>query len=140
MDARRDWGHAKDYVEGMWLMMQQEEPEDFVLATGVTTSVRDFVRHAFAYAGVTLRFEGQGEDEKGYVESCSDSTYQLPIGKQVTGIHPRYFRPAEVDILIGDASKAREKLGWEPKYSLQQLVTEMMQEEIVYQKLKGRHL
>jgi len=138
MDARRDWGHAKDYVEGMWRMMQQEVPEDYVLATGITTSVRDFVRLAFGYAGITLYFEGEGENEKGFVASCSNSQYQLPVGRQVTAIHPRYFRPAEVDILIGDATKARQQLGWEPKYSLEQLVTEMMHEEIIFQTKKKR--
>lgn len=130
LDARRDWGHAKDYVEGMWLMMQQEKPEDFVLATNVTTSVRDMVTMAFAHAGITIRFEGSGKEEKGLVVSCSDSRYQLPAGKQVVGIHPRYFRPAEVDLLIGDATKAKTNLGWKPKYDLPMLVREMMEEDI----------
>ena len=136
LDAKRDWGHAKDYVEGMWLMMQQEQPEDYVLATNVTTSVRDFVRMAFDHVGVTLRFEGDGEQEKAFVESCRLPDYQLPIGKQVVGIHPRYFRPAEVDLLIGDASKANQQLGWKPKYDLPMLVQEMMTEELKYQHSK----
>ena len=136
LDARRDWGHAKDYVEGMWLMMQQEKPEDYVLATGITTTVRDFVIMAFAEAGITLRFEGTGIEEKAFIAACDNSLYQLPIGKQVVGIHPRYFRPAEVDLLIGDATKANTQLGWYPKYNLQMLVKEMMAEEFIYQKNK----
>jgi GDPmannose 4,6-dehydratase len=135
LDAKRDWGHAKDYVEGMWLMMQQEIPEDFVLATGVTTPVRDFVSMAFEQVGIELEFKGQGIDEKAFVAKCNNSSYQLPIGKQVVGIHPRYFRPAEVDLLIGDATKANTKLGWKPKYDLPMLVKEMMEEELIYQKV-----
>lgn len=133
LDAKRDWGHAKDYVEGMWLMLQHDVPEDFVLATNVTTSVRDFVIMAFAHVGINLRFEGEGENEKAFVDTCSDPKFQLPQGKQVVGIHPRYFRPAEVDILIGDATKANTILGWKPKYDLQMLVTEMMEEELKLQ-------
>jgi GDPmannose 4,6-dehydratase len=136
LDAKRDWGHAKDYVEGMWLMMQQEVPEDFVLATGITTTVRDFVSMAFAEAGIELSFTGTGIDEKAFVASCSNPDYQLPIGKQVVGIHPRYFRPTEVDLLIGDATKANTKLGWKPKYDLPMLVKEMMQEELKAEKSK----
>jgi len=130
MDAKRDWGHAKDYVEGMWLMMQQEVPEDFVLATGITTTVRDFVSMSFAEAGVELEFKGEGIDEKAFVTKCSNPDYQLPIGKQVVGIHPRYFRPTEVDLLIGDPAKANTKLGWYPKYDLPMLVKEMMEEDL----------
>ena len=133
LDAKRDWGHAKDYVEGMWMMLQQEVPEDFVLATNVTTSVRDFIIMAFDHVGIQLTFKGEGENEKGFVESCSNPLYQLSAGKQVVGIHPRYFRPAEVDLLIGDATKANTKLGWKPKYDLQMMVTEMMEEEIKFQ-------
>jgi GDPmannose 4,6-dehydratase len=136
LDAKRDWGHAKDYVEGMWLMMQQEVPEDFVLATGITTTVRDFVGMAFAEAGVELNFTGEGIDEKAFVAKCSNPDYQLPVGKQVVGIHPRYFRPTEVDLLIGDATKANTKLGWMPKYDLPMLVKEMMEEELKTQKGK----
>ncbi len=132
LDAKRDWGHAKDYVEGMWMMMQQEEAEDYVLATGITTSVRDFVRMAFDQLGISIEFKGMDENEKAFVTACSDPRYQVAIGKQVIGIHPRYFRPAEVDLLIGDATKAKTKLGWEPKYSLEMLVKEMMEEEIKY--------
>lgn len=133
LDAKRDWGHAKDYVEGMWLMLQQDKPEDFVLATNVTTSVRDFIKIAFEYVGIKLSFSGEGEEEKAFIESCSHPSYQLPVGKQVIGIHPRYFRPAEVDLLIGDATKAKEQLGWAPKYDLDMLVKEMMEEEIKFQ-------
>lgn len=136
LDAKRDWGHAKDYVEGMWLMMQQDQPEDYVLATNVTTSVRDFVIMSFAELGVTLEFRGEGIDEKAYVVACDHPEYQIPIGKQVVGINSRYFRPAEVDLLIGDASKAKAKLGWEPKYDLKMLVNEMMREDIYKEKLK----
>ncbi|MBK7885591.1 MAG: GDP-mannose 4,6-dehydratase [Chitinophagaceae bacterium] len=136
MDAKRDWGHAKDYVEGMWLMMQQDEPEDFVLATGITTSVRDFIRMSFNYLGIEIEFKGTDEKEKAFVVKCNNPQWQLPIGRQVVGIHPRYFRPAEVDLLIGDATKANTKLGWKPKYDLQMLVNEMMEEEIKFQQLK----
>lgn len=131
LDAKRDWGHAKDYVQAMWLMLQQEQPEDFVIATGVTTSVRDFVRMAFQYMGIELSFSGEGLNEIGVVVSCKNSNYQLPVGKEVVGVHPRYFRPAEVDLLIGDATKARNVLGWSPKYDLQQLVNEMMAHELI---------
>ena len=135
LNARRDWGHAKDYVEGMWMMMQQEKPEDFVLATGVTTSVRDFVKLAFGNLEIEIEFKGKDENEKGFVKSCGHPSYQLPVGKQVVGIHPRYFRPAEVDLLIGDATKANTKLGWKPKYDLAMLVKEMMEEEIRFQEI-----
>ncbi len=130
LDAKRDWGHAKDYVEGMWRMMQHETPEDFVLATGVTTTIRDFVIMAFAEVGITLNFTGQGIEEKGFVKACSNSLYKLPTGKQVIGIHPRYFRPAEVELLIGNASKAHKLLGWKPTYDLPMLIKEMMKEEL----------
>jgi GDPmannose 4,6-dehydratase len=139
LDAKRDWGHAKDYVEGMWMMLQQDEPDDYVLATNVTTPVRDFIRMAFGHVGIELKFEGSGEQEKGFIEKCNNPLYQLPVGKQVVGIHPRYFRPAEVDLLIGDASKANTKLGWQPKYDLQMMVTEMMEEEIKHQSEHKTH-
>lgn len=130
LDAKRDWGHAKDYVEGMWRMLQQEIPEDYVLATGVTTTIRDFIRLAFGYVGIDLDFTGEGENEKGYIKSCSNEKYMLAKSTQVIGIHPRYFRPAEVELLIGDATKAHTKLGWKPVYDLQMLVDEMMEQDL----------
>jgi GDPmannose 4,6-dehydratase len=133
LDAKRDWGHAKDYVEGMWLMMQQNEPEDYVLATGITTSVRDFVKMAFEEVGVQIEFKGLGIDERGFVVSSDNPAFPLEMGRQIVGIHPRYFRPAEVDILIGDATKAKTRLGWVPKYDLPMLVKEMMSDEIITQ-------
>jgi GDPmannose 4,6-dehydratase len=136
LDAKRDWGHAKDYVEGMWLIMQQEKPEDFVLATGVTTTVRDFIKMSFAEAGIELAFKGEGINETAVVTKCSNPLYQVAIGQEVVAIHPRYFRPAEVDLLIGDATKANTQLGWKPKYDLQMLVSEMMQEELATQSKK----
>ncbi|MCK5815333.1 MAG: GDP-mannose 4,6-dehydratase [Flavobacteriaceae bacterium] len=130
LDAKRDWGHAKDYVNAMWLMLQQEQAEDFVIATGVATSVRDFIRMSFAEVGVTLEFSGEGENEVGKIKSCSLPEYQLEIGKTVVKIDPKYYRPTEVDLLIGDATKCEEKLGWTPKYSLQELVKDMMQSDL----------
>lgn len=126
LDAKRDWGHAKDYVEGMWLMLQQDKPEDYVLATGVTTPVREFVRMAFAEAGIEVDFKGEGVKEKGVVVSCSNPDYQIKQGTTVVSVDERYFRPTEVDILIGNATKAKNQLGWEPTYSLQELVSEMV--------------
>jgi len=137
LDAKRDWGHAKDYVEGMWRMLQHDKPEDFLLATGITTTIRDFIIMAFAEIGITLEFKGEGVDEKGYIKSCSHPSYNLEIGRQVIGIHPRYFRPAEVELLIGDATKANTILGWKPTYDLPMLVKEMMEEELKYQSKKG---
>jgi len=126
LDAQRDWGHAKDYVEAMYLILQQEKPEDFVIATGITTHVRDFVRMAFAELGIVVEFKGEGVDEKGYIVSCSNPDYQVEIGKQVVAVDPKYFRPTEVDLLIGDPTKCNEKLGWKPKYDLKALVSEMV--------------
>jgi GDPmannose 4,6-dehydratase len=125
MDAKRDWGHAKDYVEGMYLILQQDRPDDYVLATGITTSVRDFIRMAFEVVGIEIEFKGTGVNEKGYVKSCAKD-YPLPIGKEVVAIDPRYFRPTEVELLIGDASKARRELGWNPQYNLIALCSEMV--------------
>ncbi len=130
LDARRDWGHARDYVEAMWLMLQQEMPLDLVIATGVTTSIRDLVRMAFAELGIELVFEGSGLSEKGRVARCSDSRFHLPEGKEIISIDPRYFRPAEVDLLVGDAAKAKEVLGWAPKCTLEELVREMVREDL----------
>lgn len=129
LDAKRDWGHAKDYVEGMWLILQQETPEDFVLATGITTPIRDFVKMAFGEIGVELKFEGAAENETATVAACSGK-YQLPVGKVVLKVDPRYYRPTEVDLLIGDPSKAQAKLGWTPKYTLAQMVEEMVASDI----------
>jgi len=130
LNALRDWGHAKDYVEAMWRILQQDEPEDYVIATGVTTSVRDFVRLAFAEIGVELAFEGEQENEIARVKSCSNPDYQLTIGKTVVKVDPTYYRPTEVDLLIGDPTKSKTKLGWEPKYNLQSLVREMVESDI----------
>lgn len=130
MDAKRDWGHAKDYVEAMWRILQQDKPEDFVIATGITTTVRDFIKMAFAETGIELEFKGKGVKEKGIVKSCSNPAYKLPKGKEVVVVDPEYFRPTEVDLLIGDATKARTKLGWKPKYDLKALVKEMVASDI----------
>tara|TARA_R110002167_G_scaffold84156_10_gene228750 strand:+ start:3688 stop:4800 length:1113 start_codon:yes stop_codon:yes gene_type:complete len=130
LDAKRDWGHAKDYVRMMWMILQAEVAEDWVIATGKTTTVRDFVKMAFGELGVTLEFKGESVDEKGYVKSCSNPAIQLEIGKEVLCVDPKYFRPTEVDLLIGDASKANTKLGWIPEYELKDLVKEMMQSDL----------
>ncbi len=130
LEAKRDWGHAKDYVMAMWLMLQQEEPEDFVIATGVTTSVRDFVRLAFAHAGVEVAFKGHGEMETGVVEKVLIPDCNVSVGDVVVEVDKRYFRPTEVDLLLGDATKAKEKLGWVPKYTLDELAKEMVQSDI----------
>jgi GDPmannose 4,6-dehydratase len=130
LNAQRDWGHAKDYIEAMWLMLQQEKPEDFVIATGITTTVRDFVRKAFNIVGIELAFEGENEQEIAKVKSCINPSYQLEIGKVVVRVDPRYFRPTEVDLLIGDATKANEKLNWKPKYDLDSLVEEMVLSDV----------
>ncbi|MDB3938267.1 GDP-mannose 4,6-dehydratase [Flavobacteriaceae bacterium] len=130
LDAKRDWGHAKDYVRMMWMILQANKPEDWVIATGETTTVRDFVRLAFNEVGVELEFKGTGVDEKAYVVSCSDEKYQLKIGKLVLSVDPTYFRPTEVDLLIGDPSKAKEQLGWFPEHDLVSLVKDMMQSDV----------
>jgi GDPmannose 4,6-dehydratase len=130
LNARRDWGHAKDYVEGMWRILQQDTPEDYVLATGVTTPVRDFVRMAFGELGIELEFRGENEQEVGVVKSCSHPDYLLPIGKEVVAVDPRYYRPTEVDLLIGDPTKAHEKLGWKPTFDLPMLVADMMRSDV----------
>jgi len=130
LDARRDWGHAKDYVEAMWLMMQQEVAEDFVIATGITTTVRDFVKMAFAEIGIQLAFNGKDEAEYGEVVHCENPDYHLQKGKKIVEVDPKYFRPTEVDLLIGDATKARKKLGWKPKYDLAGLVREMVHADL----------
>jgi GDPmannose 4,6-dehydratase len=130
LDAQRDWGHAKDYVEAMWLILQQDTPEDYVIATGITTRVREFVRMAFAYVGIEVEFTGEGVDEKGIVKSCSNPAYQVAIGTEVVAVDPRYFRPTEVELLIGDPTKAQTKLNWKPKFDLNALVDDMMQADV----------
>ncbi len=129
LDSKRDWGHAKDYVEGMWRILQHDTPEDFVLATGITTPIREFVKMAFLEVGVELEFEGHEENEIAKISKCSGK-YQVPIGKVVLKVDPRYYRPTEVDLLIGDATKAKEKLGWTPKYTLAEMVTEMVASDL----------
>ena len=141
MDAKRDWGHAKDYVEAMWLMLQQDKPEDFVIATGVTTKVRDFITAAFNEVGIILRFEGEGVEEKGIIDSIDEAKYkaatgletrnpQLETGNTLIEVDPRYFRPTEVELLIGDPAKAQEKLGWKPKYDLEGLLKDMVSSDL----------
>jgi GDPmannose 4,6-dehydratase len=130
LNAQRDWGHAKDYVEAMWRILQQDKPEDFVIATGVTTAVRDFVRMAFSEVGIELEFIGTDSEEKGIIKACNHPVYQLETGKEVVAIDANYFRPTEVDLLIGDATKAKEKLHWQPKYTLPELVKEMVASDL----------
>ncbi|WP_295127612.1 GDP-mannose 4,6-dehydratase [uncultured Chitinophaga sp.] len=130
LDARRDWGHAKDYVEAMWKILQQDTPEDFVIATGITTPVRDFVRMAFNEVGIELAFVGEGVNETAVVAACRNKEFILPIGKEVVAVDPKYFRPTEVELLIGDPTKAKTKLDWEPKYDLPALVKEMMAADV----------
>lgn len=130
MDSLRDWGHAKDYVEAMYLILQQEKPEDFVIATGVTTSVRDFVRMSFSEIGVELAFTGEGVNEVGTVVSSTNPDFPVEVGQAVVCVDPRYFRPTEVDLLLGDPTKAMSKLNWKPKYDLPALVKDMMTADI----------
>ena len=130
LNALRDWGHAKDYVEAMWRILQQETPEDFIIATGKTTSIRDFVRMAFQEIGVTLAFEGSQENEIAKVQACSNPAYQLEIGKVVVRVDPSYYRPTEVDLLLGDPTKAKTQLGWTPEYDLAGLVREMVASDL----------
>lgn len=130
LDAQRDWGHAKDYVRMMWMILQADQPEDWVIATGKTTPIRDFVKLAFKHIGVTLQFVGSGVDEVAIVKEATNPDYQLQVGKEVLAVDPRYFRPTEVDLLIGDATKAKEKLGWTPKIQLEELIEDMMQSDI----------
>jgi len=130
LNALRDWGHAKDYVDAMWRILQQDKPEDFVIATGITTSVRDFVRMAFNEIGVELAFEGENENEVAKVISCNNPLYQLEIGKIVVSVDPDYYRPTEVDLLIGDPTKSKTQLGWKPEYNLQALVKEMVESDL----------
>lgn len=141
LEAKRDWGHAKDYVRMMWMILQADKPEDWVIATGKTTTVRDFVRLAFAEVGIKLRFEGDGVNEKGIIDSIDKTKFETSTSQQINvststegqtliEIDPSYFRPTEVDLLIGDPTKAKEQLGWIPEYDLQALVKDMMQSDI----------
>lgn len=144
LDAQRDWGHAKDYVEAMWRILQQATAEDYVIATGVTTRVRDFIKMAFNEVGLTLKFQGEGVDEVGVLESIDAEKYQAALGKDfatkdiklpaigsiIVRVDPAYFRPTEVDLLIGDPTKSKTKLGWQPKYDLKMLVEEMVSSDV----------
>jgi GDPmannose 4,6-dehydratase len=130
LDAKRDWGHAKDYVEAMWLILQQDKPEDYVIATGITNTVRTFIQMAFAEVGIELNFEGEGAGERAVVAHCANPDYQVPVGKEVLCVDQRYFRPTEVDLLLGDPTKAMTQLNWKPKYDLQALVKDMMQADL----------
>ena len=130
LDSKRDWGHAKDYIRMMWMILQADKAEDWVIATGRTTTIRDFVKMSFEHIGIKLEFSGKGIHEVARIKSCSHPNYQLEIGKEILSIDPRYFRPTEVDLLIGDAIKAKEKLGWEPKIQLEELVQDMMESDL----------
>jgi GDPmannose 4,6-dehydratase len=130
LSSKRDWGHAKDYVRAMHAILQQEVPEDYVIATGVTTEIREFVRMAFAEVGIELEFKGKGIEEKAYITACNNPEFQLKKGKEVLSVDPRYFRPTEVELLIGDPSKAKSKLNWEPKYDLAALVKDMVWSDV----------
>ncbi|WKD86104.1 GDP-mannose 4,6-dehydratase [Polaribacter huanghezhanensis] len=136
LEAKRDWGHAKDYVRMMWMILQAEQPEDWVIATGKTTTVREFVRMSFAEVGIELEFKGLGINEKAYIKSCNNLEYQLELGKEILTVDPKYFRPTEVDLLIGDPTKANTNLGWIPEHDLASLVNDMMSSDI---KLMKKH-
>lgn len=139
LDARRDWGHAKDYVEAMWRILQQDLAEDFIIATGITTPVREFIRMAFDEVGITLKFVGHGIEERGIVVSCKNEEFNIPISKTVVAIDRNYFRPTEVELLVGDATKARMKLGWKPRYTLDMLVKEMVQKDLAVFRLQDQY-
>lgn len=130
LDAQRDWGHAKDYVRAMWLILQQEKPEDYVIATGITTAVRDFVKMAFAEVGAEIEFKGTGIDEKGFVKTVANADFSIAVGQEVVSVDPAYFRPTEVELLIGDPTKSKTKLGWEPEYDLSALCKEMVAADV----------
>src|SRR5690606_21674177 len=138
LSAQRDWGHAKDYVEAMWLMLQQETPEDYVVATGVTTTVRDFVKKSFAELGIDIEFSGKDQQEKGVIIDADETRLReleinpehIKFGQTVVRVDPMYYRPTEVDLLIGDASKAQQQLGWKPKYDLQALIEDMVHADL----------
>ena len=142
LSSQRDWGHAKDYIKAMYLILQQDQPDDYVISTGITTTIRNFIKMAFAEVGVTIEFTGKDADEKGllaainktvFVEKVGESylpALETRIGEQLIGVDPRYFRPTEVELLIGDPTKSKTKLGWEPEYDLPALVKDMMQSDI----------
>jgi len=132
LNAQRDWGHARDYIEAMWLILQQEQAEDYVIATGITTTVRDFVRMSFEKVGVSLEFRGEEENEEAFVVSCANPDYQLAVGKKVLAVDPVYYRPTEVELLIGDPTKAKTQLNWQPKYDLNGLIDEMITADLRY--------
>ena len=130
LDAKRDWGHAKDYVRMMWMILQQDVAEDWVISTGKTTTVKDFVKMAFNFLEIEIEFRGTGINEKGFVKSCNNSRYKLEIGKEILNVNPNYFRPTEVDLLIGDSSKAYKKLGWKAEIGVEELVHDMMEYDL----------
>ena len=130
LDAKRDWGHAKDYVKMMWMILQAKKPEDWVIATGETTSIRDFIKMAFSFIDVEIEFVGEGLFEKGFIKSSKSKKYQIEIGKEVVNVDSKYFRPTEVDLLVGDATKAKEKLGWQAETPLRDLVKEMIESDL----------
>ena len=130
LDAKRDWGHAKDYVTMMWMILQAKKPEDWVIASGITTKVRDFVSLAFNEVGIELEFKGEGANEKAFVKACRHKDFQVEIGKEILNVDPSYYRPTEVDLLVGDPTKAKEKLGWTPKFDLFSMVKDMMQSDV----------
>ncbi len=146
LNAQRDWGHAKDYIEAMYLILQQEKPEDYVIATGVTTTIRKFVQMAFAEVGITIAFKGENENEVGFVEKINAENLNsknintnLKVGDEIIAVDSRYFRPTEVELLIGDPTKSQTKLGWKPKYNLAMLVEDMMKSDLQLMK-KDKYL
>ena len=130
LDARRDWGHAKDFVKMMWMILQVPKAEDWIIATGITATVRDFVVMSFGELGIELEFSGKGINEKAIVTNCKNSEFKIPLGKEILSVDPHYFRPAEVDVLVGDPSKSKEKLGWIPEYDLENLIKDMIWSDI----------
>lgn len=134
LDAKRDWGHAKDYVRMMWMILQADQPEDWIIATGKTTTVREFVMMSFAELGIEIEFKGKGINERAYVKSCNNLEYQLELGKEILAIEPKYFRPTEVELLIGDPTKAKKNLGWIPEYDLASLIKDMINSDMTLMK------
>jgi GDPmannose 4,6-dehydratase len=139
LDAKRDWGHAKDYVRMMWMILQADKAEDWVIATGVSKSVREMIIKSFEYVGIELEFKGKGKDEKAIVKACYNINYQVETGKEVLSVDPNYYRPTEVDYLVGDPTKAKEKLGWEPEYDFNDLVNDMMASDLELFKNKNEN-